>query len=106
LFGPGSYVNLWVAPDDWGEEARSLIVGPAAYVQCFAELNFEQSVVWFVPGQRVAHVGEVPVESDLDSIRMFDRPPFATEEGFDAYAREHGEPPASLRIDGAQSRRG
>src|SRR6187397_3095795 len=54
LFGPGEYVNLWVAPDDWGDEAASLVAGPAAYVQCFAELNINESVAWFVPGQRLA----------------------------------------------------
>src|SRR6476620_1909077 len=106
LFGPGNYTNLWVAPEDWGEEAGSLIAGPAAYVQCFAELSFDESVVWFAPNQRVAHVGQLPVEFDLDSILVFDRPPFATERGFDAYARGHGEPPPSLRIDGAASQHG
>src|SRR5437762_9863079 len=59
LVGPGSYVNLWVAPEDWGEQARSVVAGPAAYVQCFAELNFDDSVVWFRPGQRVSDVGRL-----------------------------------------------
>ena len=105
LFGPGDYVNLWVAPEDWGEEAGSLIVGPAAYVQCFAELYFGESVVWFVPGQRVADAGRSPVEFDLDSIRVFDRPPFASEPGFRAYARAHGDPPPLKLDDPAASQR-
>jgi len=75
LFGPGSYVNLWVAPEDWGEEAGSLVAGPAAYVQWFAEMYFDDSVVWFVPRQRVADVTRLPVDVALDSIRVYDRPP-------------------------------
>ena len=89
LFGPGSYVNLWVAPEDWGEEARSLVAGPAAYVQCFEELNFPGSVLWLVPGQRVADVASLPPDGVMDSIRLLDRPPFASEPGFAAYARDH-----------------
>jgi hypothetical protein len=99
LFGPGDYVNLWIASEDWGEEAASLVAGPAAFVQCFAELNFEDSVVWFIPGQQVADAGRLPLEWELDSIRVFDRPPFASEPGFDAYARADREPPPPLRID-------
>ena len=98
LFGPGNYVNLWIAPEDWADEAGSLVAGPAAYVQCFAELNFSESVVWFVPGQRIADAGRA-VELELDSIRLFDRPPFASEPGYRAYARAHGDPAPPLKLD-------
>jgi hypothetical protein len=100
LFGPGDYVNLWVAPEDWGEEAASLVAGPAAYVLCFAELNFNESVIWLVPGQRLGDTARLPLELELDSIRVFDRPPFASEPGFRAYAGAHGEPPPPLKLNG------
>jgi hypothetical protein len=104
LFGPANYVNLWVAPEDWGDEAGSLVAGPAAYVQCFTELDFNASVVWFVPGQRVADArGAAAIE--LDSIRLFDRPPFASEPGYRAYARAHGDPAPPVKLnDPAPSR--
>jgi len=105
LFGPADYVNLWIAPEDWGDEAASLVAGPAAYVQCFAELNFNESVAWFVPGQRLADAAGLPFEFELDSIRIFDRPPFASERGYSAYARAHGDPPLPLRLDDPAIRR-
>jgi len=87
LFGPGDYVNLRVGPEEWGDEVRSLVVGPCAYAQCFEELNFRDSVVWLAPDQRVADVSDLPTEEALDSLRLFDRPPFASEPGFESYAR-------------------
>ena len=90
LFGPGDFVNLRVGSDDWGDEVRSIIVGPAAYAQCFEELNFRASVVWLTPGQRVGNVADLPTEEEVDSLRLFDRPPFASEPGFEAYGRWHG----------------
>jgi hypothetical protein len=92
LIGPADFVNLRVASDEWGERVGSLIVGPGAYVQCFLEVNFRDTVLWLVPGQQVADVGELPTEEDLDSIRLFDRPPFASEPGFEAYEAWHGLP--------------
>ena len=94
LFGPGDYVSLRVAPEDWGDEVRSIIAGPCAYAQCFEELNFRDSVLWLVPNQRVTNVADLPTPEEPDSIRLFDRPPFATEPGFESYARWHGSPPA------------
>ena len=106
LCGPGSYVNLWVAPEEWGEEAGSLVCGPNAYVQCFEELNFGDSVFWLFPGQRVADVGRLPAESEVDSVRVFDRPPFRSEPGFEAYARANdGEGPPHLKIGPVGPRR-
>lgn len=93
LFGPADYVNLSVGPPEWGDEVRSVVVGPCAYVQCFEELNFTNSVVWLVPKQRVRDVAELPTREELDSIRLFDRPPFASEAGFQSYAGWHGVPP-------------
>jgi len=92
IFGPGDYVNLRVGSEDWGDEVRSLVLGPATYAQCFEELNFRDSVVWLAPNQRIADISELPTTEELDSIRLFDRPPFASEPGFDAYARWHAGP--------------
>ena len=98
LFGPADFVNLRVGGAEWGEEVRSVAVGPGAYVQCFAELYLEDSALWLMPGQRVAEVASLPTEQELDSLRLFDRPPFATEPGFEAYARAHGAPPPALKL--------
>ena len=93
LSGPADYVNLWVGPEEWGDEVRSVIVGPSAYVQCFEELNFEDSVVWLVPNQRVTNVADLPTREEMDSVRLFDRPPFGSEPGFHSYAGWHAVPP-------------
>jgi hypothetical protein len=93
LFGPADYVNLWIGPAEWGDEVHSMIAGPCAYVQCFEELNFKESAVWLVPNQRVPLVADLPTREEMDSIRLFDRPPFACEPGFEAYAGWHGMPP-------------
>ena len=103
LFGPADYVNLWVGPEEWGDEARSIIVGPCAYVLCFEELNFDNSALWLAPKQRIPNVADLPTPEGLDSIRVFDRPPFAAEPGFDAYARQHA---ATTRSDERPSQRG
>lgn len=104
LFGPANYVNLYVAPEDWADEAASLVAGPNAYVQCFEELNFPASVVWILPGQRIAEVASLPADALVDSIRVFDRPPFASEPGYEAYVRAEADGPAPLRMypDGSQ----
>ena len=106
LFGPADFVNLWVGPEKWGDEVRSIVVGPCAYVLCFEELNFKHSVVWLTPNQRVASVADLPTTEELDSIRLFDRPPFAAESGFDAYARQHSGSLAALRAAGGSSHSG
>ena len=98
LFGPSDFLNLRVRMDGWGDEVRSLVAGPGAYVQCFAELYFDASVVWLVPDQRVTDVAELPTEQGLDSLRLFDRPPFLREPGFDVYAQTHGHPPPPLKL--------
>ena len=92
LYGPADYVNLRVGPREWGDQLRSIIVGPCAYVQCFEELNFRGSVIWLTPNERVATVADLPTAEALDSIRLFDRPPFASEPGFEAYARRQSTP--------------
>ena len=92
LFGPADFVNLRVGGEEWGEQVGSLVAGPGAYVQCFDELNFRDSVVWVGANQRVADVADLATEGDLDSVRLFDRPPFASEPGFDAYEAWHGAP--------------
>ena len=89
LFGPADFVNLSIGSNEWGSEVRSLTVGPNTYVLCFEELNFEASAVWLAPNERVENVADLPTPEELDSIRLFDRPPFAAEPGFDAYARRH-----------------
>jgi hypothetical protein len=98
LFGPADYLNLWIGPEEWGDEARSLLAGPSAYVLAFEELNLEPSAVWLAPNQRVADVSDLPTEEELDSLRLFDRPPFASEPAFDAYAKTHGQPPPTLKL--------
>jgi hypothetical protein len=98
LFGPGDFVNLRVRAEGWSHEVRSVVLGPGAYAQCFAEMYFDASVIWLVPDQRVADVALLPTEQGLDSLRLFDRPPFMAEPGFEAYVKAHGDPPPLLKL--------
>ena len=97
LFGPANFVDLRVGTEEWGDQAQSLIAGPGAYVQCFLELNFESSVVWVVPNQWVSDVSDLPTREELDSICLFDRPPFESERGYDAYVRAQSPEDVPLR---------
>ena len=83
--GPIDLPYLRIAEPDWGEEVRSLVVGPNAYVQCFEDLNFADSVFWLLPSQRVDDFADLACNDDIDSIRLYDRPPFAHEPGYAAY---------------------
>ena len=47
--------------------------------------------MWVPPDRRVADVSELARDEDLDSIRLFDRPPFAGEPGFAAYEASEGQ---------------
>ena len=98
LYGPADFVNLWVGPDDGSEQANSLVAGPCAWVLCFEEFNIRESAVWLAPNQRVADVTTLPTDEDLDSVRLFDRPPFSSEPGFEAYAKIHGQPPETIKL--------
>lgn len=89
VYGPAEFVDVRVAREDWGDEVRSLAIGPGAFLQCFQEINFNSTVLWFLPNAKVFDTRELQTE-DLDSIRLFDRPPFQCEPGFDAYAWQYG----------------
>ena len=91
LYGPADYIGLPVSPEEGPKEPRSLSVGPAAYVLCFQEFN-PTCAVWFTPRQRVADLEGARPEDILDSIRVFDRPPFSSEPAFDAYAAAQDAP--------------
>jgi hypothetical protein len=85
LSGPADYPYLRVTARDWQPEVLSLVVGPTAYVQCYKDLGFHDSVFWLPPNPRVEAVAELNCSDEIDSLRIFDRPPFAQEPGFPAY---------------------
>ena len=87
LFGPVDlpYLRLADPAADGGGTVGSLVVGPNAYVQCYEDLNFHDSVFWLLPNQRVDDVADLPCNDDIDSLRLWDRPPFAHEPGYAAY---------------------
>lgn len=85
LHGPGEFAGLRVREKDWGQYVESLVVGPTAYVQCFKSGDFDGTVVWLLPSQRIEHTSELDCEEGIDTMRLFDRPPFASEPGYAAY---------------------
>ncbi len=85
LIGPVELAYLRFADDAWEPQVQSLVVGPNAYVQCYEDLNFQDSVFWLLPHQRVDDVADLACNDEIDSMRLFDRPPFAQEPGYAAY---------------------
>ena len=85
LRGPADFTGLRVREKDWGEHVGSLTVGPTAYVQCFAADNFDDSVLWLLPNQALETADDLDAAARVDSLRLFDRPPFAHEPGYAAY---------------------
>jgi hypothetical protein len=85
LRGPAEFVGLRVRERDWGEHVESLVVGPTAYVQCFCADDFDDTVFWLLPSQSIGNVNDLDAAPDVDTFRIFDRPPFAYEPGYAAY---------------------
>jgi hypothetical protein len=85
LHGPADFPYLRVGDGHWNSMVRSLRVGPNAYVQCYEDLNFHDSVFWLLPNQHVEDVFQLPCNDEIDSMRLYDRPPFAHEPGYAAY---------------------
>ena len=46
LYGPADFPHLRFAEAGWNAQIQSLQVGPGAYVQCYEDLNFFDSVFW------------------------------------------------------------
>ena len=85
LLGPAEFLGLRIREADWGDSLASLNVGPGAYVQCFDSRHFFDSVFWLLPNQAVESATELDCGETIDSIRLYDRPPFAHESGYAAY---------------------
>ena len=85
LIGPAEFLGLRIREKDWNDNLASVNVGPGAYVQCFDSRRFFDSVFWLLPNQAVETVDELDCADGINSIRLYDRPPFAHEPGYAAY---------------------
>jgi hypothetical protein len=85
LHGPAEFAGLRLREKDWGEYVESLTVGPTAYVQCFDADCFDDTVFWLLPSQTIESVRDLDAAPEIDTLRVFDRPPFAYEPGYAAY---------------------
>jgi len=85
LIGPAEFIGLRIRDKDWADTIASLNVGPGAYVQCFDARQFDDTVFWLLPNQPVEVVADLGVDVTIDSMRLYDRPPFAYEPGYAAY---------------------
>ena len=85
LYGPADFPMLRIREDGMGENLASLRIGPHAYVQCFDQGNFDDSVFWLLPNEQVDDVERLRAADRVNSIRLWDRPPFAHEPGYAAY---------------------
>ena len=85
LIGPAEFLGLRIREKGWAESLASLTVGPGAYVQCFDSSHFFESVFWLLPNQAVETLEDLDCGDGIDSVRVYDRPPFAHEPGYAAY---------------------
>jgi hypothetical protein len=85
LHGPADFPMLRIREEGFGEDLGSLRVGPATYVQCFDLENFDDTVFWLLPNEIVEDVARLRAAERINSIRLWDRPPFAHEPGYAAY---------------------
>lgn len=90
IFGPALYLNLCDSTSANPVRIVSLIVGPAAYAQLFAQRRPERGAVWVVPRQQVPDLLEIKVDQELNSIRVLSRPPFPYEPGYSGFVRQMG----------------
>ena len=85
LHGPAEFLGLRLRQREWGAHVESVAVGPTAYVQCFRADAFDDTVFWLLPSQLVENVNDLETPPEIDTFRLFDRPPFAYEPGYAAY---------------------
>jgi hypothetical protein len=85
LYGPADFPMLRIREQGAGDDVASLRVGPHAYVQCFDLENFDDSVFWLLPNENVDDVARLRSAERINSLRLWDRPPFAHEPGYAAY---------------------
>jgi hypothetical protein len=85
LWGPADFPYMRIAEANWNPQVQSLQAGPNAYLQFYEDLNFHDSVFWVLPNQRVDDVTQLSCNDEIDSLRIYDRPPFAHEPGYAAY---------------------
>ena len=88
LYGPIDMALLRLGESDWSSKLMSLRTGPSAYLECFEDLNIPHSIYWLMPNQEVANVEQLPCSDDIDSIRLYDRPPFLQERGYAKYVAQ------------------
>ena len=85
LHGPADFAGLRIREKEWRDSIASLTVGPGAYAQCYDASNFDDTIFWLLPNQEVERVEDLTAGDRIDSIRLYDRPPFAHEAGYAAY---------------------
>ena len=85
LHGPAEFPGLRIREKDWADRVASLWVGPTAYVQCYAAHDFDGTVLWLLPNQQIESLDQFAFGERIDSLRLYDRPPFAHEPGYAAY---------------------
>jgi len=85
LYGPADFPMLRIRENGMSDTLSSLRVGPHAYLQCFHNSNFADTVFWLLPNEQVEDVDRLRAAEAINSVRLWDRPPFAHEPGYAAY---------------------
>jgi hypothetical protein len=86
LYGPGQWSAFRSPRPDWGWQVDSLIVGPDAHAQVYRADQFETTVQWFLPGEKIEDLLQI-VGDEADSLRLLDRAPDPADPAHPAYER-------------------
>jgi hypothetical protein len=68
--GPIQYNTLTAHSGSWGNDISSLKVGPEAFVEIFADENFQGKMICFGPGEAVPDLAEYAFDDDAESIKV------------------------------------
>lgn len=82
IHGPSEVPTLRFGAEDWSDRITSLRVGPGAFVLAYRDKEFKAEMVSFGPNQEVPNLRELKFDNEIDSLKLidsmkiFDRPPF------------------------------
>ena len=85
LYGPARYPNMRLQGQDWHDEIDSCQVGPEAYVRCYDDELFENTLLWLLPNQQVPRLADFGFGDRIDSIEIFQQPPTPKDRGYAEY---------------------
>ena len=109
--GPAEYPNLHLLQGDWEDDIGSLRVGPNAFVLAYRGQDFQDDFITFGPNDEIADLRELRFNDGIDSIKVvdsikiFDRLAYHSEEWADATTADSAAGEGGLKRRGYKKKR-